>query len=62
MFLASALPVKIIYFENLMLAPTDCAMKTVALNHPAISKESIVSVNPTFSLVNALFYVGEKSD
>ena len=24
------LPVKIIYLENLMLAPTDCAMKTVA--------------------------------
>ena len=25
-----ALPVKMIYLENLMLAPTDCAMKTVA--------------------------------
>ena len=40
-----------------MLTTTNCAMKTVAENHPANSKESIVCINPTFSLVNALVYV-----
>ena len=51
------LPVKIIYLENLMLTPIDCAMKMVVYNRPANSKESIVGINRTFSLVNALVYV-----
>ena len=53
-----------------MLETTDCAMKMVAQNHPANSEESIVSLHPTFPLVNALVYVrhrpghslGKKSD
>ena len=55
--LSNSLPVNFFYLETGMLEPMEDAMKTVAQNRPANSKESVLGVHPTFSLVNALVYI-----
>ena len=55
--ISDSLLVKKFYLETGMLEPRNSAMKTVAQNRSSHSKESVLGVHPTFSLVNALVYV-----